>query len=84
MAHVTRTVTIFVVLGLVAMVLLGLGLGFDVGAVVILTFAGGLGMLAIAAAKKATAGSVAPRQCPSCDGLLSPNAPICKHCLKPL
>lgn len=80
----TRTVTGFVVLGLVAMILLGLGLGFDGGSVVILILAGGVGWLAIAAAKKATAGSVAPRRCPSCGGLLSPDSPICKHCLEPL
>lgn len=80
----TRSVTAIVLLGVLAMVLLGLGLGFDIGAIVILAVTTGSGVLAIAAARKAAAGTVGPRRCPSCEGLLSPNSPICKHCLEPL
>lgn len=66
------------------MVLLGLGLGVDVGAVVIFFLAVGAGLLAIAAARKAGTGVVSPRECPNCGGLLSPHSPLCKHCLESL
>ncbi len=80
----TRSVTILVFLGILAMVLLGLGLGFDVGALVIMAFAVGVGILAILGARKAKQGSVSPATCPGCGGLVSPNSPLCKHCMAPL
>lgn len=78
----TRGTILIVSLGVLAMVLLGLGLGFDLGALVIFGLAVGVGLLAVAAARKSTTGSVAPRRCPNCGGLLSPHSPVCKHCLE--
>jgi hypothetical protein len=80
----TRGVTGIVVLGVVAMILLGLGLGWDIGALVIFGCASGAGMLAIAAARMAARGFVTPGECPNCGGLVSPHSPHCKHCLTPL
>ena len=66
--------------GIVGAILLGLGLGFDSGALVILGFIVIFGGLAVAVADKAKAGLVQPASCPACGGLISPNAPHCKHC----
>ena len=66
--------------GVLAAVLLGLGLGMDTGALVIFGLIVGCGALAIAVARRSEAGRVGPASCPECGGLLSPNAPYCKHC----
>jgi hypothetical protein len=79
-AGVTIAVRILVVLGIVGAILLGLGLGFDSTSLIILGFIVMFGALAIAIADKARSGAVQPAQCPSCGGLVSPNAPHCKHC----
>ena len=47
---------------------------------VILGFIVLFGALAIAVADKARSGAVQPASCPECGGLISPNAPHCKHC----
>lgn len=39
-----------------------------------------LGVIVIAAAVKMYKGRVGPSECERCGGLLSPNAPYCKHC----
>jgi hypothetical protein len=77
---VSVAVRILVVLGIVGSVLLGLGLGFDSTSLVILGFIVIFGALAIAITDKAKTGAVQPASCPSCGGLISPNAPHCKHC----
>jgi len=77
---VTLAVRMLVGAGILGALLLGLGLGFDVGALVILGFIVIFGSLAVAVTDKARAGSVQPASCPSCGGLISPNAPHCKHC----
>lgn len=82
--RMTPGVIAIVALGVVAMILLGLGLGFDLGALVIFALALGAGILAISAAKMASRGSVSPGECPHCGGLVSPHSPHCKHCLAPL
>ena len=72
----------------VAIVLLGIALvtgmaiaaGLDPPGMVILAFIFALGALAIAVARKSATGAVHPAECPSCGGLVSPNAPYCKHC----
>ena len=54
--------------------------GFDTRAWVLfalLLFQGGL---AIAAMWTSRRGKVGPRQCEACGGLVSRNAPYCKHC----
>ncbi len=70
----------FVLLSLVAVLLLGLGAGFDVKGLVIVGFIVAFGALAVAAARKARAGRVTPGRCDECGGLISPHAPYCKHC----
>lgn len=76
----TAGVAMFVGLGVVAALLLGIGMGFDRGAYVILGLIVGFGLLAVAVTRKMQIGSVRPRACPTCGGLLSPHAPHCKHC----
>ena len=73
-------VRLLVGLGILGAILLGLGLGFDSGSLVILGFIVLFGALAIAVADKAKSGAIEPATCPSCEGLISPNAPHCKHC----
>lgn len=76
----SRIVTIFVVVSLIEAVVLGVGVGFDVPAFAILVSMVGLGVLAIVIARKSEGGAVGPASCSSCGGLMSPNAPYCKHC----
>lgn len=76
----TRTVAIFVGVGVVAAVLLGIGMGFDTGAYVLLGSIVLVAILAVVVARKSQTGAAGPRSCPSCGGLISPNAPYCKHC----
>jgi hypothetical protein len=73
------------VLALVAAGILGtLGLwvatGFDRTLGIILAFIVAFGVLAVAVLDKARSGTVAPARCEECGGLISPNAPYCKHC----
>lgn len=76
----TAAVTALVVLGIAVVVALGLTAGFDSTAVIILAFVIVFGLLAVAAARRARSGAVAPGRCRECRGLVSPNAPYCKHC----
>ena len=43
-----------------------------------------LGLVVVAAAVKMRSGSVRPAECENCGGLISPNAPYCKHCGAPV
>lgn len=79
----TRIVIGVVVTGLVMAVALGLEYGFDTAAVSMLFALVVLGALAIAVARGKERGLTAPARCGSCGGLLSPNAPYCKHCGQP-
>ena len=76
----TVAVRFLVALGIAGAVLLGLGVGFDSGSLIIHGFIVMFGALGIAVADKAKSGTVQPATCPSCGGLISPNAPHCKHC----
>ena len=76
----TGSVIVLVVAGVGAALLLGIGAGFDTGALLLFAAIVAFGVLAIAVARKSRAGVVGPARCPDCDGLLSPNAPYCKHC----
>lgn len=70
--------------GVLGAILLGIGMAFDVTALVILALillVGGIGLGAVAKIRK---GTVEPGICPACGGLVSPNAPYCKHCNEPL
>ena len=72
----------------VAIVLLGIALtsglalsgGLDTTGAVILLLIFVMGALAVAVVRKSGAGSVQPATCDSCGGVMSPNAPYCKHC----
>ena len=80
----SRFVTIFVVLSIVEAIVLGIGVGFDVAALAILITLVALGILAVVIARKSEAGGVGPATCSACGGLMSPNAPYCKHCGEPV
>lgn len=79
----TAGVAILVALGIVAVILLGIGARFDIGSLIIIGFIALFGALAVVVARKARTGTVSPASCSSCGGLISPNAPYCKHCGAP-
>ena len=80
----TRIVTIVVVLGLIEAVVLGYTVGFDIAALSILGTLIVVGALSVVIARKSETGAVQPATCASCGGLISPNAPYCKHCGEPI
>ena len=59
---------------------LGLDRGFDATSISILVVIALVGALAIAAANRSAAGEMGPATCEECGGVISPNAPFCKHC----
>jgi hypothetical protein len=73
-------VVTFVVTGIVAALLLGIGLGFDPTAYLILGLIALTGLGAVLIARRFKAGLAGPAQCKECGGYISPNAPFCKHC----
>ena len=75
-----RTAIAIVVLGLAVAIATGIAFGFDARAVVYLALMVAVGLLAIGVAARAEKRSVGPARCVRCDGLISPNAPFCKHC----
>ena len=76
-----KTATIAIVgLGLAFIAGLAVAFGLDSTGVVIVALLVGAGWLAIAVAKRSGSGTVAPAECAACGGLVSPNAPYCKHC----
>ncbi len=78
-----RAATIGIVSTGVALALaLGLDQGFDTTSLTILGFIVLTGTLAIAATRRSDRG-IAPARCRECDGVISPNAPYCKHCNTP-
>lgn len=76
----TAWVTGIVVAGVSLAVLAGAGRGFDTVSLTILGGILALGALAIAVSRRAGTGAVGPGHCAHCGGLISPNAPMCKHC----
>jgi F0F1-type ATP synthase assembly protein I len=76
----TKGVAGFIAVGIIAAVLLGIAAGFDPWAVILLGLISATGAVAIATTRKAERGETGPRSCPHCAGLISPNAPYCKHC----
>ncbi len=76
-----RSVAVAIVLlGVALSVGLALSGGLDVTGAVILTLLVAMGGLAIAVVARSRTDEVKPAECPSCGGLVSPNAPYCKHC----
>ena len=72
-----------IVAGIALAIALGLSRGFDAYAIVILVLIVAVGALAIATLNRWSGGSVQPGRCDECGGLISPNAPYCKHCHAP-
>ncbi|MGI8773930.1 MAG: hypothetical protein ACR2KQ_02765 [Actinomycetota bacterium] len=79
----TGWVAAFVVSGVLAAILLGLGSGFDGTAFVYLAAIAVVGVLAVRIAARFSRGTIQAGFCPHCGGTVSPNAPYCKHCLEP-
>lgn len=69
-----------VILGIALVTGLAVVVGLDMTGAMILVFTFALGALAIAVARRSATGAVQPAECPSCRGVVSPNAPYCKHC----
>ena len=72
--------TAVIVAGIALALALGISRGFDAVAIVIFAFIVAVGVLAIATLNRWSTGSVQPGACEECGGLISPNAPYCKHC----
>ncbi len=67
-------------IGVLAAVALAVTAGIDATTVILLLLIAGVGGLAIAAARRMKAGSVAPGRCSECGGLMSATSPYCSHC----
>ena len=76
----TTLAVAIVVLGIGLAVGLALASGLDVTGAIILGLVVAVGALGIAVARKSGERAVQPGRCPACDGLVSHNAPYCKHC----
>ena len=72
-----------VVAGVALTTAIGAGAGFGVVTLILLAPIVAFGVLVIAIARKSKTGAVSPATCPRCGGLISPNAPFCKHCGAP-
>jgi hypothetical protein len=77
---VSTFVAVIVLLAIVFVLSVGLAAGLDVFAAALLAFIVFVGGLALAAAWRTRSKRVGPARCPHCDGVVSPNAPYCKHC----
>ena len=66
--------------GIALALIVGLERGFDGTSAVIFLSITAVGALAIAVARRACSGTVAPARCGVCGGLNSPTATICVHC----
>jgi hypothetical protein len=66
--------------GLAVAAALAIAVGLDATGTIILALILATGLLALAIVRKSREGIVSPAQCPECGGLVSQNAPYCKHC----
>ena len=80
----TRVVAFFVISTLAFAALTGSSYGWDAIAIELFFGLAVIGALAIAVARGKDKGMTAPARCASCGGLMSPNAPYCKHCGEPI
>lgn len=69
-----------IIAGLIGAILLGAGMAFDTTAAWILGLIFVFGSIGWGVIDKTRRGAISPARCPSCDGLLSPSSPFCKHC----
>lgn len=76
----TRIVAAIVILGLAMAVALAVRIGLDITALIILAVLVAVGAAAIRVAQRSEVGATRPAVCEGCGGLMSPNAPYCKHC----
>jgi hypothetical protein len=58
---------------------IGARAGFGVITLIMLGLIVACGVLVVAIARKSKTGAVGPATCTQCGGLISPNAPFCKH-----
>jgi len=77
---VSVAVTVLVLVAVTFVVSVGIVAGLDFYAAVILGLIVAFGALALAIAKRSRSGTIGPARCFKCDGMVSPNAPYCKHC----
>jgi pheromone shutdown protein TraB len=77
---VSTFVTVLVLLAIAFVVSVGLAAGLDVFAAALLGFILLTGVLALAAVRRMGSKRVGPVPCPHCSGVVSLNAPYCKHC----
>ena len=76
----SAAVTVLVLVAITFVVSVGLAAGLDVYAAVILGLILVFGALALAIARRTRSGAIGPGRCRECGGVVSPNAPYCKHC----
>lgn len=66
--------------GVLLSIALGLRRGFDATGASILVLILAVGAISVAVANRSDRGVVEPARCEECGGLISANAPLCKHC----
>jgi hypothetical protein len=76
----SAAVTALVLVAVAFVVSVGIVAGLDAYAAVILGLILAFGAVALAVARRTRSGVIGPARCPGCDGVVSPNAPYCKHC----
>jgi hypothetical protein len=76
----SAAVIVLVGVAIAFVVSVGIVAGLDVYAAVILGLIVAVGALALAIAGRSRSGAIGPARCPGCEGVVSPNAPYCKHC----
>ncbi len=76
----TVVTTVIVAVGIALSVFWGMARGFDPVSISLVALIAAAGALAVAVARKSSSGAVMPDRCASCGGLISANAPYCKHC----
>ena len=74
---------VIAVAGVALTIAVGAAAGFGVVTSILLALILACGSLVIAIARKSRTGAVGPKTCERCGGLISPNAPFCKHCGAP-
>jgi hypothetical protein len=77
---VTFLAVAIIVAGIAVALVLGLVAGFDSVGIVIFSLIVLVGALGVAAVSRYRSGEVTPARCKDCGGVISPNAPYCKHC----
>jgi len=76
----SAAVTVLVLVAIAFVLSVGIVAGLDAYAAVILGLIVAFGALSLAIARRSRSGVIGPARCSKCDGIVSPNAPYCKHC----